>query len=90
VTRLDAEHTDVISPHCGKAMDQADALLQLDRPDEAPTLRFSPDRGMRAVQVRTQAFVPFGALQRRLGTVWPNDWKRQGVLSVPQERVPLA
>jgi CHAT domain-containing protein len=72
-------------PHCDHE-GEIDSPLLLYRPDEDPSLLFSPARQTSVEQDRELV----GALQERLGPAWRDEWAAQGLAGVPREFLPAA
>ena len=73
---------------CGN-VGEVHAPLLVYRPDDDPTLVFSPMAGATQDDESRDANELLGVLRQRLGTDWRQDWLDGGVMVLPRESVGL-
>ena len=74
---------------CGKTAGTVDASLLVYRPNERPTLMFSPAVQAASSETAEQHFWNLvGKLRSNLGEAWQNQWVESGVMNVGKEFLP--
>ena len=74
---------------CGKTAGTVDASLLVYRPQERPTLMFSPAVQAVSKETAEQHFWNLvGKLRSSLGSAWQNQWVESGVMNVGKEFLP--